>query len=316
MSKEIINVKLPESAIDFLRYLKAKNKSNQTVNGYTSDLRVFFNFMTIYKKKKEINKTFIKSITLKDLYMFMSFLEENIEDKDGKMKNRNSPSARARKSACLKSYFKYLYKVEKIISENIAEDLENVKIPDKEVVYLNKEQAKQFLESLNKGSLNYTRDLAILTVFLNTGLRVSELQNLRIDMIKGDELTIIGKGMKRRDSFLNEDCLKVINDYLKIRNEDGVSEENKKYLFLSNKKQRISKNRIEAMVKQCLKNAGFGEEYHCHILRASFATNVYSSGKVGIKTMSELLGHSSISTTQRYLGTSKEDKKNAVKNLY
>lgn len=311
-----INMELPESAVNFLRYLKAKNKSIETIKGYDSDLHVFFNFISTYKKKKEITKTVIRGITLKDLYMFMSYLEEEIIDSKGNKKSRNAPSARARKSACLKSYYYYIYKVEKIVAENIAEDLEPIKIPDKEVIYLNKEQANTLLESLTEGSLNYTRDLCILTIFLNTGLRLAELQSLRTDMVKGKELTIIGKGMKKREVFLNDKCLESIKNYLETRDEEGVSDEEKKYLFLSRLKQRIGKNAIENMVKKCLKNAGFGEEYHTHTLRASFCTNVYSSGKVGIKTVRDLMGHSSISTTQKYLGVTDEDKRNAIKDIY
>jgi site-specific recombinase XerD len=135
---ELRKNKLPESAENFLKYLKAKNKSKDTIKGYNSDLHIFFDFISTYKKKKEINKTLLKAITLKDLYMFISYLEEEITDKNGNMKSRNSPYARARKSACLKSYFQYIYKVEKIVPENIADDLDNIKIQEKEVIYLNK----------------------------------------------------------------------------------------------------------------------------------------------------------------------------------
>jgi site-specific recombinase XerD len=316
MGKEKLIIKLPESAENFLRHLKARNKSLESIDGYTSDLRIFFDFITTYKKKKEVTNRLLKNITLKDLDMFMSYLNEEIEGKNGKKKPRNSANTRARKLACIKSYFKYLYRVEKIITDNVAEDLEAVKIPDKEVIYLNKDQAKQLLNSVNKESVNYWRDLCILTVFLNTGLRLSELQGLRIDMIKDDEITIIGKGQKKREVFLNDDCLKSINEYLENRNEDGFNEEDKKYLFLSYRKQRITKAGIERMVKDYLKKAGFGEEFHTHTLRASFCTNVYNSGEIGMKTLQDLMGHSLMSTTQRYLGTNKEEKRKAVKNIY
>jgi len=299
--------KLHESAENFLDYLHMKNSSEGTVKGYRSNLNIFFDFIKTYKKVRIIDNEIIENIKLTDLHAFLNYAEKELA---------NSPATRARKVACLQSYYNYIYKKAKIVSENVAEELDRIKIPEKEVIYLNKEQSKKLLESVTKANRNYIRDLCVLTIFLNTGLRLSELQGLRIDMIKGDQLIIIGKGMKKREVFLNDECLNSINNYLENRDEYDVSDEDKKYLFLSIKKRRMAKNSIETMVKKYLKMSGFGEEYHTHTLRASFCTNVYNSGKVGIKTVRDLMGHSSISTTQKYLGVTDEDKRNAVKNIY
>jgi site-specific recombinase XerD len=183
-------------------------------------------------------------------------------------------------------------------------------------VFLNVEECNKFLDSLDKSNKNYIRDFCILTVFLNTGLRVSELYNLKVDMIKSDKIVISGKGEKIRDIFLNDKCLKAINDYLEVRNDEGVSEYDKQYLFLSRRKKRIEVITIQKMVKKYLKEAGFKDDLHTHSLRASFCTNVYASGKVGIKTVQDLMGHAILTTTQRYLGVTDSDKRNAVKDIY
>ena len=315
-SKEKPNIELPQSAKDFLEYLSAiKNKSKDTAKGYECDLKIFFNFITTYKKKKKINNNFIKGITLKDLHAFVIDLAEEIIDKNGNKKCKNSEATRARKVACIKSYFNYLQYKAKLINYNPAFELESPKIPDKEIIYLDVNDSKHLLESVNKNDRNYKRNICILTVFLNTGLRASELCNLRIDMIKGEQMTIIGKGGRKRQIYLNEVCLKVIKDYLLDRDDTGTSEEDKKYLFLSERKQRIKKPTVQQLVKKHLGEADFDDRFHTHTLRASFCTNVYNKG-VGIKTLQTLMGHSQMSTTQRYIGTDEESLKNAVKDIY
>lgn len=308
MKKEKKNVELHESAINFLEYLHTiKNKSDGTIIAYGGTLREFFEYILKVKNERKATGKLLKSLKLNDLNKYIIYTEKELD---------NKPATRARKVACLQSYFKYLYKQEKLISENIAEDLQSPKIPDKEVVYLNKEQSKKLLNSLLKNDKFYKRDYCILTMFLNTGLRVSELCELKLNMIKSDKLTIIGKGQKMRELFLNDDCLKAINEYLEVRDETGVSEEDKQFLFLSRQKNKMAKITIQKMVKRCLKDAGFGDEFHTHSLRASFCTNVYNNGAVGIQTVSNLMGHSDISVTSKYLGTSDKEKKEAVKNIY
>jgi site-specific recombinase XerD len=277
MSKQKIDIELHESASNFLEYLHTiKNKSEGTIIVYEGTLREFLRYIVKANNKRKVTDKLLKDLTLNDLNKYIIYTEKELN---------NKPATRARKVACLQSYFKYLYKQEKIISENIAEDLQSPKIPDKEVVYLDKEQSKKLLDSLFKYDKFYKRDYCILTMFLNTGLRVSELCELKLSMIKGDKLVIIGKGQKMRELFLNTDCLKAINDYLEIRDEEGVREEDKQYLFLSRFKKKMEKITIQKMVKRCLQKAGFGDEYHTHSLRASFATNVYNNGVVGIQTV-------------------------------
>ncbi|MBM6839072.1 tyrosine-type recombinase/integrase, partial [Clostridium saudiense] len=150
----------------------------------------------------DIDEKFINTIKLTDIYAFLSFVEKE---------RNNSTYARARKVATLKSFYKFLYGKAKVIIDNPTLELESPKISKRHPVYLTLEQSLQLLSSLDKSNLNYYRDYCILTLFLNCGLRLSELCSIEINKIKNDTLTIVGKGNKERTIYLNDACIKSIN---------------------------------------------------------------------------------------------------------
>jgi len=299
---------------DFLNYLETiKGKSPNTVKEYFFDLRTLFRFLKIRYKLvdkntpfdeipiDDIDESFVKKITLQDLYAFISFA-----DKDRNNKNY----AKARKVASIRSFFKYLHTKVKIISENPAIDLESPKTSIRHPVYLSLNEAENLLDSI-EGS-NKERDYAIITLFLNCGLRLSELVSIDIDKIKGDTLTVIGKGNKERTIYLNEACLKAINDYLKVRPTEGVKTPNA--LFLSNRKTRISNKTVQYLVKKYLKEAGLDIElYSAHKLRHTAATLMYKYGNVDIRALQQILGHENVSTTQIYTHIDDDRLRKAVK---
>lgn len=289
--------KSPQSVLDFLEYLKViKNRSNETTIGYKADLQLFFEFISTYKRKSKINNTVLKTITLIDLYKFLGECE----------KRGNVPATRARKVATLKSYFKYLKKV-KIIKEDVAEELETPKINRKQPVVLDVDESIELLASMNKGDLNYQRDYCLLTLLLNCGMRLSEVKNIKINDIKDDVLTIVGKGEKERKVYLNKNCLFSINQYLNIRDDSKCPIKDSEYLFLSSHNRNISKNRIEIIVKKYIAEAGMdADKLHTHSMRASFATMNYKSG-ADIVTLAKAMGHSSINTTKLYLNIDEND---------
>ncbi len=311
--------KLPKRVIDFLNYLhNIKAKSTNTIKGYAIDLGLFFKFLKVYKglenkiSLEEIEKVyigdisdeFIKEITLSDIYSFLAFLE--------KVRN-NGTYARARKVATLKSFFNFLTSKLKLIKENPATELESPKINKRHPVYLTLEQCLTVLDNMDKKNKNYTRDYCILTLFLNCGMRLSELCNIKIEKIKGDTLTIIGKGNKERTVYLNEASLKAISNYLKTRNDSKATEEAKKYLFLSSKYRPINKRSVEILVKKHIENAGFKDQkYTPHKLRHTAATLMYKHGNVDIMSIKNILGHESISTTQIYTHVDDETLRKAV----
>lgn len=312
--------KHPKRVIEFLNYLEnVKGKSLNTVKGYSVDLGLFFKFLKVYKglennielekieevKISDLGDNFIKDITLSDIYAFLAFLE--------KVRN-NSAYARARKVATLKSFFKFLNSKVKLIDENPTVELESPKINKRHPVYLTLDQSITVLNSMDKGNKNYYRDYCILTLFLNCGMRLSELCNIEIEKIKGDTLTIIGKGNKERTVYLNEASIAAIENYLKNRNDSKATEEAKKYLFLSSKYRPINKRSVEILVKKHIENAGFKDQkYTPHKLRHTAATLMYKYGNVDIRSLQNILGHENISTTQIYTHVDDETLREAVK---
>ena len=313
------NDDLPECLVDFLNYLETiKSKSQNTIYGYKIDIMLFFRFLYVYRGKvdqdkvdfddikvNDIDDDFMRSIKLRDLYAFLSFTEKYRD---------NGSYARARKVATLKSFFKFLHGKAKIINENPALELESPKINKRHPIYLTLNQSIHLLESLNTKDKNYARDYCILTLFLNCGMRLSELCSIQIDKIRDDTLTIIGKGNKERTVYLNEACLKSINNYISVRDTSKVTEENRKYLFLSSRNLPINKRTVEIMIKKHITNAGFTDEkYTPHKLRHTAATLLYKYGNVDIRSLQSILGHENVSTTQIYTHVDDDDLREAVK---
>lgn len=312
--KNISDYEMPLILRDFLNYLQTiKGKSINTVKVYFFDLRVFFRFLKIHNNLVDKNIDFdqidicdvdldlIKTVTLSDLYAFMSYVSNNRD---------NTSYARARKVASLKSFFNYLFNKAKLLNTNPASELESPKILKRLPRYLNVEESKQLLHSVNAGTYS-ERDFAILTLFLNCGLRLSELVGININNIRDNTLTVIGKGDKERSIPLNSACIEAINAYMKVRPVNGVKDKNA--LFLSRIKQRISKESVQKIVKKYIKQAGLDpQRYSTHKLRHTAATLMYRYGKVDIRALQELLGHVSISTTEIYTHLDKQQLQDAV----
>ena len=303
MSKEVNAIKLPNSVQSFLSYLHMKNKSENTIKGYNSDLKVFFRFIKQHLNKKVLSDNTLKQLKLEDLYSFMSYLDED----RSKNETKNSPYAKARKVATLKSYYKYIYKKLKLVDENIAEELDNIDLPKTQPRYLTLEESIKLLGAVNKKSINFKRDYCIITLFLHTGMRLSELESMRFDSIKGDILTIIGKGKKERTVYLNETCLKAITDYLIVRDN---------YSIQDGRMFNIKKKAIENIVKNNIVKAGIenAESYSCHKLRHTASMLMYKHGDVGIAELKDILGHTNISTTNIYAHADNDTLRKAVKN--
>ncbi len=309
---------LPESVTDFLNYLETiKGKSPNTIKGYELDLTLFFKFLKVYKGLvtddslefseidiRDIDNSFVRKIKLTDLYAFLSFAEKQRD---------NGNYARARKVASLKSYFKFLNGKAKIIDDNPTLELESPKINKRHPVYLTLDESVNLLSSLDKDNKNYYRDYCILTLFLNCGMRLSELCSIKLDKIKGDTLTIIGKGDKERTVYLNEACLKAIDNYLSVRDTSKCTPEDKEYLLLSSRFKPINKRTVELLVKKHIFNSGLSNaKYTPHKLRHTAATLMYKHGNVDIRSLQSILGHENISTTQIYTHVDEEILRDAV----
>jgi site-specific recombinase XerD len=308
---------LPERISEFLNYISViRGKSNNTVAGYKIDLIVFFRFLKLYKGLcpkniefeniiiHDIEDDFIKKIKLTDFYAFLSFAENQ---------RNNSAYARARKVASLKSFFKYLHTKTKILADNPTSDLERPKIDKRNPIYLTLEESKRLLNSIDSDNKHQKRDLCIITLFLNCGLRLSELCSINITSIKEDTLTIIGKGNKERTVYLNNACLKAISQYIIERNTMDILSEHRDALFVSERKCRINKRTVERIVKKYIRHADLDKDkYTPHKLRHTAATLMYKHGNVDIRSLQKILGHENISTTQIYTHVDDEQLRQAV----
>ncbi|MCX7922892.1 MAG: tyrosine recombinase XerC [Clostridia bacterium] len=298
---------------DFLSYMETiKGKSKNTIKEYFYDLRMFFRFIKTSKNAIDKETDFeqidisdmtiddMKSVTLSDLYNYMSFVSRERD---------NTSSSRARKVASIKSFFNYITNKAKLLEYNPANELESPKIVKRLPKYLNIDESKKLLESIE--GEHKERDYAIITLFLNCGLRLSELVSININKIKNDTLSVIGKGDKERTIYLNNACKAAIKAYLEVRPRDGVKDKNA--LFLSERKQRISNKTVQHIVKKYIKLSGLDpERYSTHKLRHTAATLMYKHGKVDIRALQEILGHESISTTEIYTHIDNQQLKNAI----
>lgn len=306
-------IEIPPIASDFISYMETiRGKSRNTVKEYLYDLRLFFRFLKVYKNMVDKDMEFdeidvsditlehIKAVTLSDLYSFMSFMSR---ERDA------GASSRARKVASLKSFFNYLVSKAKLLDYNPTSELESPKIVKRLPKYLNIDESKKLLSSIE--GENSERDYAIITLFLNCGMRLSELVNININKIRGDTLTVIGKGDKERTVYLNTACKAAIEAYMRVRSVDGVKDKNA--LFLSERKQRISNKTVQHIVKKYIISSGLDpERYSTHKLRHTAATLMYKHGNVDIRSLQEILGHESIATTEIYTHVDNQQLKTAI----
>ena len=304
---------MPEIAIEFLNYmLTIKGKSEKTIQEYYYDLRTFFRYIKLTTRPGfkdtdfnsidvcDITLDDIKKIDLADLYSFMSFTSRIRE---------NTAVTRARKVASLRSFYKYLFSKAKLIEYNPAAELDSPKVVHRLPRYLNVDESIQLLESVE--GKNKVRDYAILVLFLNCGLRLSELVGINLSDIRGDTLTVMGKGKKERTIYLNQACLEAIDAYRRIRPVEGVKD--KDALFLSERKQRISPKTVQYLVKKYIAAAGLDtRKYSTHKLRHTAATLMYKHGNVDIRALQSILGHESIATTEIYPHLDDEQLRRAV----
>lgn len=311
----------PEYVNSFLDYSAVVlNKSPNSVKEYNYDLNIFLKYMKIYFKLtketdfskiniKDFDIQTLKKITTNDINSFLSYLALNQGSK---------PATRARKISTIRIFFAYLFD-QKLIEDNPAIGIKTPKQEKRMPKYLSLDDSKKLLSvTADENDENKERDYAIITLFLNCGLRLSELVGINISNIDFSEnrLTVIGKGNKERTIYLNEACMKAIQNYMSVRPKEGVKVDAKgsnKALFLSKRKERISNRMVQYIVERELMKAGLDtSKYSTHKLRHTAATLMYQYGHVDIRALQELLGHESIATTEIYTHVSNEQVRNAV----
>ena len=299
---------------DFLVYHETiQGHSRRTVDEYYLDLRNYFRFLKQTKnmvpKDLPLDKipiddadlTLVKTVTLTDIYAYMNYLS-----RDRGLNN----TSRARKVATIRSFYKYLTNKAKLIQINPVQDLDSPRLKKSLPKYLNLEESLDLLDSVD--GRNSTRDYCILTLFLNCGLRISELVGLNKTDVRGDQLRVLGKGNKERMLFLNDACQQALENWLVERNTLALVDQNALFVTLQNRR-RISKAAVHKLVKKHLAAAGLdSSQYSSHKLRHTAATLMLQNG-VDVRTLQEVLGHDHLNTTQIYTHVDNDGLRTAAK---
>jgi site-specific recombinase XerD len=304
----------PEFLNNYLIHIKlVQMRSERTIQEYYLDIRLFLKFVqeSRVNSGKDIEdvdisrmtESDLKTITITDIYNFIFYASDE---------RHNADKARYRKVSSLRSFFKYLTKVTHTLEVDPIKDID-VAVPKKALPkFLSLNESMRLLEASD--SSDSKRDYCIITLFLNCGMRLSELVGINISDIDFYEnrLKVLGKGNKERMVYLNSACVDALRKYLAIRRDDPKAA-NEPALFISNQKKRISKRRVQQIVENTLQAAGLdGKGITTHKLRHTAATLMYQYGDADVLTLKELLGHASVSTTEIYTHLSDDNVRSAV----
>ena len=301
----------PQILRDFLTYHEnIKGQSPRTISEYYLDLRMFLRFIRLMRNDmplntpledipiKDIGLDFVGSITTSEVFDFLSYLANDrpLNPDSVYTEYGIEPSARSRKLSAIKSFYKYLTVRTKQLQENPVADLEYPKLRKSLPKYLTISQASALLQAVS--GQNAKRDYAILMLFLNCGIRRSELVGLNISDVYEDRIRVIGKGNKERIVYFGSACHKAIEAYMEERNQIVLTDN--RALFGSRNGNRISVTAVHRLVEKALLKAGLdATQFSAHKLRHTAATMMLSGG-VDIKTVQEVLGHENLTTTQIY----------------
>lgn len=301
----------PQILRDFLTYHETiKGQSPRTISEYYLDLRMFLRFIRLMRNDmpintpledipiKDIDLQFVASITTSEVFDFLSYLAND------RPLNPDSPyteygiesPARSRKLSAIKSFYKYLTVRTKQLQENPVADLEYPKLRKSLPKYLTMSQASALLQAVS--GQNAKRDYAILMLFLNCGIRRSELVGLNLSDVYEDRIRVVGKGNKERFVYFGSSCHKAIEAYMEERKKVVLTDN--RALFGSRNGNRISVTAVHRLVDKALLKARLDNtQFSAHKLRHTAATMMLSGG-VDVKTVQEVLGHENLNTTQIY----------------
>lgn len=306
----------PKVIKDFIFYISTiKNLSPNTVNGYYVDLRTFFRFLKYNAAPKnylveeidqidisDIDIEFVRKITSADILEYLNFVMRT---------RKNNSATRARKLACLRSYFKYLNLKLNLIEDDPVKNIDVPTLKKSMPKFLSLEESRMLLDAIEPGEF-YTRDYCIITLFLNCGMRLSELVGISLTDIRDDTIRIVGKGNKERFVYLNNACMDALEKWQASRI-DFIKPTEKDALFLSKQGRRITARRVEQIVDNALDRAGLvGRGYSAHKLRHTAATLMYQYGDADMLSLKEILGHAHVSTTEIYTHINNEKLKETV----
>ena len=314
--KSDLYIGAPQIIREFLGYTGTiKGKSPKTVSEYYLDLRTFFRYIK-WKRGivppdtefedisiEDVDLDLIKTIDLTQVFEYMNYLATE---------RNNSAKTRSRKVSSLRGFFRYLTDKTGKLAKNPVQELETPKLKKALPKYLTLEQCLELLSKIDGKTRE--RDYCILVLFLNCGMRLSELVGLSLNDVhlSSGTMKITGKGNKERMVYLNEACINAINQYMKVRPKDGLIDRNA--LFISGQRKRISPKTVQYLVKKYLAEIDLGGPgYSVHKLRHTAATLMYQQGHVDVRVLKDILGHENLGTTEIYTHVSSEQMANAAK---
>ncbi len=314
---------LPPLLNDFVRYkITVQNRSVKTVDQYIIDLILFFKYIIVVRDGQTptderlaradimcVDLLFVNSITTEDIYSFLMYTAAQ---------RSNSAKTRARKASSLRAFFKYLYVTKRCIDADPAKNIEAPSVKPSLPKFLSLEESLALLDTIKAdgNNPNRVRDFCMFTLFLNCGVRLSELVGINLSDIDDGlrSMRVLGKGSKERVVYLNEACRSALGDYLPVRLADaGVKKKDKNALFVSRLGNRISHKTVQYTVYKYLDAAGLGNKhYSTHKLRHTAATLMYQTGKVDVRVLKDILGHEQLNTTQIYTHVSDRQMEQAM----
>ena len=306
MKREDI-VTLPRLVQDYLQSLERRIHAELTILEYASDLRLFFRWLTQRRGllpsdadwdevdlSSVVDTQFIRRVTAAEASDFISYCRNT---------RGNNPNTLSRRFIAVKRFFRYLTVQRHILELNPMDELDPQKTGKSLPVYLPLEDCLNLLQTVEHDMENRfrERDYCMLTLFLNCGMRLSELCGLNlVDIHKDNTLRIRGKGSKERTVYLNDACKSALRRYLPTRPQEGLKADDRDAVFISRNKRRINQRSVELMLEKYLKICGLeGKGYSIHKLRHTAATLMYQND-VDVLQLKEILGHENLSTTQIY----------------
>ncbi len=319
-----MNRNLPEPLMTFAGYKSSiQNCSPLTVSEYLNDLILFFRYIIVSRRGEKPENTEMNEVSLveldydlaasvrtEEIYSYMLYLATA---------RGNKVRIRARRLSAIKAFYKYHTVKSRRIEENPAKDIDSPTVKPALPKYLSLEESIQLLESIPRDCPTFERDYCIVTLFLNCGMRLSELVGINLSDLDRNltKLTVTGKGSKMRVVYLNAACRAALGDYLTVRQlkatEHGQPIIDKDALFLSSRRTRISNQMVQTLVYKYLDLAGLGGRgLSVHKLRHTAATLMYNEGEVDVLAIKDILGHEQLTTTQIYTHLSNKQLEDAV----
>lgn len=312
---------IPNYCLDYFIGIE-NNTSSLTRYNYAMDLYVFFNYLSKYqfkKKENEITLQDIDSIKAQNIEQYLSYL--SYYELDGKQYS-NDEKGKARKLASLRSFFKYLFNHD-LITANVASKIETPKLHNKEIIRLEKNEVSKllnyienptdFTERQKKYNKNtFERDNAIITLFLGTGIRISELVGLNLENFDFSQnaFLVTRKGGNQTTLYFSNEVATALKIWLEKRGSLGLPAD-EKAMFISLQNKRISVRAVENLVQKFAKQASPLKKISPHKLRSTFGTNLYKETR-DIYIVADILGHKDVNTTKKHYAAISEDIRKSV----